>query len=141
MSEGVSEVSGASKRANGRASGPVLTSVFFSIFDHSAGRERNGEKRRRRGIQGAILDPWSNVTASQRQRSQRQKATINFEMNGFFVLKEIPEPDEEFRLFRQPFQSHHLVHAHRRSRRPRRCRRRHRCHGDRVALGDKTRSL
>ena len=33
---GASErVSGASKRANGRASGPVLTSVFFSIFDHS----------------------------------------------------------------------------------------------------------
>ena len=30
-------MSGASKRANGRASGPVLTSVFFSIFDHSAG--------------------------------------------------------------------------------------------------------
>ena len=24
-----------SKRANGRASGPVLKSVFFSIFDHS----------------------------------------------------------------------------------------------------------
>ena len=34
-SEGVSEVSGASERANGRASGPVLTSVLFSIFDHS----------------------------------------------------------------------------------------------------------
>ena len=28
-------MSGASERANGRASGPVLTSVFFSIFDHS----------------------------------------------------------------------------------------------------------
>ena len=34
---GASErVSGASKQANGQASGPVLTSVFFSIFDHSA---------------------------------------------------------------------------------------------------------
>ena len=33
---GASErVSGACKRAKGRASGPVLTSVFFSIFDQS----------------------------------------------------------------------------------------------------------
>ena len=33
---GASErVSGASERANGRVSGPVLTSVFFSIFDQS----------------------------------------------------------------------------------------------------------
>ena len=35
-SEGVSEVSGASERANGRASGPVLQSVFLAVFDHSA---------------------------------------------------------------------------------------------------------
>ena len=28
-------MSGASEQANGRASGPVLTSVFFFIFDHS----------------------------------------------------------------------------------------------------------
>ena len=34
-SEGVSEVSGASERANGRASGPVLQSVFLAVFDHS----------------------------------------------------------------------------------------------------------
>ena len=30
-------VSGASERANRRTSGSVLTSVFFSIFDHSGG--------------------------------------------------------------------------------------------------------
>ena len=35
-SEGVSEVSGASERANGRASGPVLTSLFLFVPDHSA---------------------------------------------------------------------------------------------------------
>ena len=35
-SEGASEVSGASERANGRASGPVLQSVFLAVFDHSA---------------------------------------------------------------------------------------------------------
>ena len=36
MQSGASkQVSGANERANGRASGPVLTSVFFSIFDHS----------------------------------------------------------------------------------------------------------
>ena len=35
-SEGVSEVSGASERANGRASGPVLQSVFLAVIDHSA---------------------------------------------------------------------------------------------------------
>ena len=34
-SEGVSEVSGASERANGRASGPVFQSVFLAFFDHS----------------------------------------------------------------------------------------------------------
>ena len=33
--EGVSEVSGASKRANGRASGPVLQSVFLAVIDQS----------------------------------------------------------------------------------------------------------
>ena len=32
-SEGVSKVS---ERANGRASGPVLQSVFLAVFDHSA---------------------------------------------------------------------------------------------------------
>ena len=32
-SEGVSEVS---ERANGRASGPVLQSVFLAVIDHSA---------------------------------------------------------------------------------------------------------
>ena len=36
QSETSERVSGASERANGRASGPVFTSVFFSIFDHSA---------------------------------------------------------------------------------------------------------
>ena len=34
-SEGVSEVSGASERAYGRASGPVLQSVFLAVIDHS----------------------------------------------------------------------------------------------------------
>ena len=34
-SKGVSEVSGASERANGRASGPVLQSVFLAVIDHS----------------------------------------------------------------------------------------------------------
>ena len=29
-------MSGASKRANGRASGPVLQSVFLAVLDHSA---------------------------------------------------------------------------------------------------------
>ena len=34
---GASErVSGASERANGRASGPVLQSVFLAVIDHSA---------------------------------------------------------------------------------------------------------
>ena len=32
----VSRVSGASERANGRASGPVLQSVFLAVIDHSA---------------------------------------------------------------------------------------------------------
>ena len=34
-SEGVSEVSGVSERANGRASDPVLQSVFLAVLDHS----------------------------------------------------------------------------------------------------------
>ena len=32
----MSEVSGASKRANGRASGPVRTSRFMAVLNHSA---------------------------------------------------------------------------------------------------------
>ena len=39
-SEGVSEVSGASERANGRARGPVLTSLFLFVPDHSATMSR-----------------------------------------------------------------------------------------------------
>ena len=34
-SEGVSEVSGVSERANGQASGPVLQSLFVTVIDHS----------------------------------------------------------------------------------------------------------
>ena len=32
-------MSGASEQANGRASGPVLLSVFLAVFDHSAAIE------------------------------------------------------------------------------------------------------
>ena len=35
QSEASERVSGASKRANGRASGPVLQSVFLAVLDHS----------------------------------------------------------------------------------------------------------
>ena len=34
------QVSGASERANGRASGPVLQSVFLAVFDHSGRKEK-----------------------------------------------------------------------------------------------------
>jgi len=36
ISKGLSEVSGASERAKGRASGPLLQSVFLAVIDHSA---------------------------------------------------------------------------------------------------------
>ena len=35
MSEGESEVSGASEQANGRASGPVLASGFLAVLNQS----------------------------------------------------------------------------------------------------------
>ena len=35
VSGGSERVSDASERANGRASGPVLTSGFLAVFDHS----------------------------------------------------------------------------------------------------------
>ena len=49
---GASErVSGASERANGRASGPVLQSVFLAVIDHSAivdnASKRMSEQRKR----------------------------------------------------------------------------------------------
>ena len=37
-------MSAASKRANGRASGPVLQSVFLAVIDHSARVGLEGEK-------------------------------------------------------------------------------------------------
>ena len=40
-------VSGASERANGRASGPVLQSVFLAVIDHSE-EVKEGEERRMR---------------------------------------------------------------------------------------------
>ena len=44
-SEGVSKVSGASERANGRASGPVLQSVFLAVIVHSGRVESCGRKK------------------------------------------------------------------------------------------------
>ena len=38
-------MSGASERANGRASGPVLTSLFLFVSDHSAVGEDEGVKQ------------------------------------------------------------------------------------------------
>ena len=35
-------MSGASKRANGRASGPVLQSVFLAVIDHSVAEDLQG---------------------------------------------------------------------------------------------------
>ena len=40
--EQAQRVSGASERANGRASGPVLRSVFLAFLAHSASRENDG---------------------------------------------------------------------------------------------------
>ena len=41
-------MSDASEQANGRASGPVLQSVFLAVLDHSAG----GTQKMRKGGQG-----------------------------------------------------------------------------------------
>ena len=40
-------MSGASERANGRAIGPVITSIFLAVFDHSAQpkEKKKAEKR------------------------------------------------------------------------------------------------
>ena len=38
-------MSGARERANGRASGPVLQSVFLAVIDHSERREKIGKTR------------------------------------------------------------------------------------------------
>ena len=46
-SEGVSEVSGTSKRANGRARGPVLTFLFLFVPDHSAKWQADGNTNRK----------------------------------------------------------------------------------------------
>ena len=43
-------MSGASERANGRAGGPVLQSVFLAVFDHSDVKEVNGTKRPKRSL-------------------------------------------------------------------------------------------
>ena len=60
-------MSGASERANGRASGPVLQSVFLAVFDHSAGVKgegveewRIGDERERgfRTINGPRTHSW-----------------------------------------------------------------------------------
>ena len=39
----VPRVSGASERANGRASGPVLQSVFLAVIDHSGVLQMKGQ--------------------------------------------------------------------------------------------------
>ena len=49
MSEGVSEVSGASERANGQASGPVLLSVLLAVFAHCAVMKVSGRGKEKKG--------------------------------------------------------------------------------------------
>ena len=44
------QVSGASKWANGRASGPVLQCVFLGVFDHSEEEEEKKKVKRRKTI-------------------------------------------------------------------------------------------
>ena len=44
-------MSGASERANGQASGPVLQSVFLVILDHSA-REKRKKREEKEGMMG-----------------------------------------------------------------------------------------
>ena len=64
---GASErVSDASKRANGRASGPVVQSVFLAVIDHSALWEyqrkwEKWKKRRDRGKQGRVRNRGEGV--------------------------------------------------------------------------------
>ena len=41
-------MSGASERANGLASGPVLQSVFLAVIDHSAREGRRSEVKKER---------------------------------------------------------------------------------------------
>ena len=77
-SEGVSEVSGASERANGRASGPVLTSRFLFVPDHSASvtmaplttlRDKRKTNRlytrlRKSFSDGSLVRPWRDSNGS-----------------------------------------------------------------------------
>ena len=51
-------MSGASEQANGRASGPILQSVFLVVLDHSGGvkssNERNEEEKEKGSTAGHI---------------------------------------------------------------------------------------
>ena len=49
-------VSSASERANGRASGPVIQSVFLAVFDHSVTGERRTEGRTRKEREETKMD-------------------------------------------------------------------------------------
>ena len=57
---GASErVSGASKRTNGRANGPVLTSGFLAVLDHSlVGRGDKKREVRRAVVSLPLYDPY-----------------------------------------------------------------------------------
>ena len=48
-------MSGASERANGGASGPVLQSVFLAVIDHSEVIEVLKQRRRKRSEKGFLL--------------------------------------------------------------------------------------
>ena len=58
-SEGVSEVSGASERANGRASGPILQSVFLVILAHSETRFIHVATLSALSVMGSSLNVYS----------------------------------------------------------------------------------
>ena len=60
-------MSGASEQANGRASGPVLQSVFLAVFDHSSVVERSKEKTKR--------------TISKQQRDRRNISAAKVRLN------------------------------------------------------------
>ena len=77
-------MSGASERANGRASGPVLTSLFLFIPDHSAPSEGESDQ---------VSIPLQQMNSSMGPRTSDTGISIVSEFRAEFVPSEATTAD------------------------------------------------
>ena len=113
-------MSGASEQANGRASGPVLQSVFLAVFDHSDLPEGFGEQQIDEEVDGTVehqsqMHPKPQLLRSSmpgcREESAAKTGDIFTSFVGLFdEVREIRVAVVRFLVLSEGLKSNRLLH-------------------------------